>query len=60
MPPRRHRRPRFDPDERFNLPDDTDPREAVRRLLGVEGNPAPVESHEEAEDPDKQDEATNS
>jgi hypothetical protein len=48
MPPRRHHRPRFDPDERFSLPSDTDPAEALRRLMGV---PGPVESHEEAEDP---------
>ncbi len=57
MPPRRHRRPRFDPDEKFSLPSDTDPDEVLRRLMGV---PGPVESHEEAEDPDKQDEATDS
>ena len=52
--PRRHRRPNLD--ERFDLPSDTDPEEALRRLMGV---PGPVESHEEAEDPDKQDEATD-
>jgi len=60
MPPRRHRRRRPDLDERFNLPSDTDPEDAVRRLLGVDGHPRPVQSHEEAEDPDKQDEATDS
>jgi hypothetical protein len=57
MPSRRHRRPRFDPDEKFSLPSDTDPDEVLRRLMGI---PGPVESHEEAEDPDKQDEATDS
>ena len=57
MPLRRHRRPRFDPDERFNLPEDTDPAEALRRLMGV---PGPVESHEDAEDPDKNDQEADS
>ena len=55
MPSRRHRRRRFDPDERFGLPSDTDPDEALRRLMGI---PGPVESHEEAEDPDKNDSET--
>lgn len=27
----------FDPDERFNLPDDTDPDEVLRRLLESDG-----------------------
>jgi hypothetical protein len=27
----------FDPDERFSLPDDTDPDEVLRRLLGSDG-----------------------
>ena len=52
MPRPHRRRPRVDMDERFNLPEDTDPAKAIRRLLGV---PGPVESHEEAEDPDKDD-----
>jgi len=53
MPDRPHRkRRRFDPDERFNLPDDTDPMAAMWKLLGL---PGPVKSHEEAEDRDKND-----
>ena len=28
----------------------------ARRVFGIDGAPRPVESHEEAEDPDKQDE----
>jgi hypothetical protein len=57
MPSRRHRRPRFDPDERFSLPSDTDPDEVVRRLMGI---PGPVESHEDVEDPDKSDQEADS
>jgi len=57
MPPRRHRRRRPNLDERFDLPSDTDPSEAVRRLLGV---PSPVQSHEEAEDPDRDDQEADS
>jgi hypothetical protein len=44
-------------DERFNLPEDTDPAAAMRRLLGL---PGPVESHEEAEDPDRDDQEADS
>jgi hypothetical protein len=51
MPPHRHRRRRINLDERFDLPSDTDPEDALRRLLGV---PGPVESHEDAEDPDRE------
>ena len=29
--------PDFDPDERFNLPDDTDPDEVLRKLLESDG-----------------------
>ena len=53
MPPR-HRRPRYNPDERFSLPSDSDPDEVLRRLMGV---PGPVEGHEEAEEPPQEDEA---
>jgi len=57
----RHRKPRHgrDMDERVSL-HGHDPDAVLRRLMGVEGIPRPVESHEEAEDPDKQDEATDS
>lgn len=55
MPTRPHRRrPRFDPDERFSLPEDTDPQEALRKLLGL---PEPVHHRDEneAEDSDEND-----
>ena len=55
----RHRKPRHDMDERISL-HGHDPDDVMRRLMGVDGVPRPVESHEEAEDPDKQDEATDS
>jgi hypothetical protein len=42
-------------DERFSLPSDTDPDEVLRRLLGT---PGPVESHEEAEDPAREQDET--
>jgi hypothetical protein len=45
---RRHLHP--DPDERFSLPSDTDPEDVLRRLLGT---PGPVQSHEDAEDPNR-------
>ena len=35
MSPRRHHRPRFDPDKGFSLPSDTDPAEALRRGRGA-------------------------
>ncbi len=54
----RHRKPRHDMDERISL-HGHDPDDVMRRLMGVDGTPRPVESHEEAEDPDKQDEATD-
>jgi hypothetical protein len=34
-----------------------DPDDVMRRLMGVEGLPQPVDSHEQAEDPDQEDEA---
>lgn len=40
-------------DERVSL-HPHDPDDVMRRHLSVEGSPRPVESHEEAEDPDKQ------
>jgi hypothetical protein len=54
-PRQRHRPRRPDLDERFSLPEDTDPDEVLRRILGT---PRPVESHEETEDPGREDEAT--
>ncbi|MGD0320093.1 MAG: hypothetical protein ABSC00_00570 [Acidimicrobiales bacterium] len=57
----RHRKPRHgnDMDERLSLyPHDPD--DVMRRLLGVEGTPQPVESHEEAEDADQENEAPES
>ena len=30
--------PDFDPDERFSLPDDTDPDDVLKRLLGPDGD----------------------
>lgn len=55
MPRQRHRPRRPDLDERFSLPSDTDPDEVLRRLLGT---PGPVESHEEAEDPAREQDET--
>ena len=55
---RHHRRRRPDLDERFNLPSDLDPDDAIRRLLGVDGHPRPVESHEETEDPARDEDET--
>jgi len=44
-----HRRPpKRDMDERFNLPEDTDPDEVLRRLLGVKTPP----DSEDKEEPD--------
>jgi hypothetical protein len=45
-------------DERVSL-HGYDPDDVIRRLMGIDGTPRPVESHEEAEDPDKQDAATD-
>jgi hypothetical protein len=39
-------------DERVSL-HGHDPDDVMRRLMGVDGTPRPVESHEEAEDPAK-------
>jgi hypothetical protein len=53
----RHRKPRHDMDEPVSL-HGHNPDNVLRRLMGVDGMPRPVESHEEAEDPDKQEEGT--
>ncbi len=55
----RHRQPRHarDMDERVSLYGH-DPDDVMRRLLGVEGEPQPAESHEEAEDPAQGDDDT--
>jgi len=53
----RHRRIKPNLDERFDLPQDTDPDEVLRRLMGV---PGPVESHEEPEGPGQEDETGDS
>jgi hypothetical protein len=39
----------YDPDERFTLPED-DPEDALRRLMGIRGNPADMEPEEQVED----------
>jgi hypothetical protein len=39
----------FDPDERFNLPDDTDPDEALRKLLEADGNSVSEEDEGETD-----------
>jgi hypothetical protein len=44
-------------DERVSL-HGHDPDDVMRRLLGVEGSPQPVESHEETEDPAREQEET--
>jgi len=41
-------------DERVSL-HGHDPDDVIRRLMGIDGAPRPIESHEEAEDPDKND-----
>jgi hypothetical protein len=55
MPKSRHRRRRPNLDERFSLPEDTDPAEVARRLMGV---PGPVQSHEDTEDPTRDEDET--
>jgi hypothetical protein len=39
----------FDPDERVGLPDDTDPDDVLRRLLGPDGDSVSDEPDEEPE-----------
>jgi hypothetical protein len=42
----------FDPDERFNLPEDTDPDEVLRRLLSGDGDESVSEEPEDEGDTD--------
>jgi len=39
--------PAFDPDERFSLPEDTDPEDVFRKLLQTEGSDEDDETEEE-------------
>ena len=52
MPRFRRRRTKYDSDERFSPPEETDPAEVLRRLLSLAG---PVESPREAEHPPNDD-----
>jgi hypothetical protein len=48
----RHRRFKRDMDERFSLPEDTDPDEVLRRLLGVKTPPVDPTDSEDKTEPD--------
>jgi hypothetical protein len=48
----RRKTPKRDMDERFSLPEDTDPDEVLRRLLGVKTPPADPGDSEDKAEPD--------